>query len=947
MNKIYKVKKNAAGHSVACSEFAKGHTKKAVLGSLLIVGILGMATTASAAQKTIVSREGRGTQSIIGGGNDNKANGNYSAVSGGNDNKANGNYSAVSGGQFNTANGNYSAVSGGQFNTAKGTYSTVGGGTVNQAIGNYSTVGGGFTNEAIGNYSTVGGGNGNTAEREYSTVGGGHGNKAKGRYSTIAGGGNNQATGYNSTVAGGGNNQATDHNSTVAGGGNNQATGHNSTVAGGYNNEATGTDSTIAGGRNNRANGIGSFAAGIDNKANAKNAVALGNKNSIEGTNSVAIGSNNTVKPNQTNVFILGSNTKDAHSNSVLLGNETTGKAATTVENAKVGGLSLTGFVGASKANTNNGTVSVGKQGKERQIVNVGAGQIRADSTDAVNGSQLHALATAVDAEFRTLTQTQNALIEQGEAINQELEGLADYTNAQDEKILKNQTDITANKTAIEQNFNRTVTNGFEIEKNKAGIAKNQADIQTLENDVGKELLNLSGRLLDQKADIDNNINNIYELAQQQDQHSSDIKTLKNNVEEGLLDLSGRLIDQKADLTKDIKALENNVEEGLLDLSGRLIDQKADIAKNQADIQDLAAYNELQDQYAQKQTEAIDALNKASSANTDRIATAELGIAENKKDAQIAKAQANENKDGIAKNQADIQLHDKKITNLGILHSMVARAVGNNTQGVATNKADIAKNQADIANNIKNIYELAQQQDQHSSDIKTLAKASAANTDRIAKNKAEADASFETLTKNQNTLIEQGEALVEQNKAINQELEGFAAHADVQDKQILQNQADIITNKTAIEQNINRTVANGFEIEKNKAGIATNKQELILQNDRLNRINETNNRQDQKIDQLGYALKEQGQHFNNRISAVERQTAGGIANAIAIATLPSPSRAGEHHVLFGSGYHNGQAAVSLGAAGLSDTGKSTYKIGLSWSDAGGLSGGVGGSYRWK
>ena len=50
MNKIYKVKKNAAGHLVACSEFAKGHTKKAVLGSLLIVGALGMATTASAQQ---------------------------------------------------------------------------------------------------------------------------------------------------------------------------------------------------------------------------------------------------------------------------------------------------------------------------------------------------------------------------------------------------------------------------------------------------------------------------------------------------------------------------------------------------------------------------------------------------------------------------------------------------------------------------------------------------------------------------------------------------------------------------------------------------------------------------------------------------------------------------------------------------------------------------------
>lgn len=53
MNKIYKVKKNAAGNSVACSEFAKGHAKKAVLGSLLIIGALGMATTASAQNNNI------------------------------------------------------------------------------------------------------------------------------------------------------------------------------------------------------------------------------------------------------------------------------------------------------------------------------------------------------------------------------------------------------------------------------------------------------------------------------------------------------------------------------------------------------------------------------------------------------------------------------------------------------------------------------------------------------------------------------------------------------------------------------------------------------------------------------------------------------------------------------------------------------------------------------
>ena len=838
MNKIYKVKKNAAGHLVACSEFAKGHTKKAVLGSLLIVGILGMATTASAQAKT----------------NQNQGKGAHIGINN-NDNQAPGDYSFIGGGDYNQAKGKYSFIGGGSDNEAKGNYSTVGGGIANEAKGEYSTASGGFTNKAEG---------------EYSTVAGGANNKAKGNYSTVAGGKNNQATGLNSTVAGGSDNQAT---------------------------------------------GTGSFAAGVGNKANTENAVAVGKRNIIEGTNSVAIGSNNAVKPGQKNVFILGSNTENAQSDSVLLGDKTAGKTAIAVNSAKVGDLNLTGFAGAL---AKNGVVSVGRAGGERQIVNVGAGQISKDSTDAVNGSQLHALATVVDKnkadiatnkaatlvnradvqelkrkqenDIKDVVKMQNAIAEQadinknhiqdlakaqlaGVAVMEELdkhvEDLYEATNENLDKIsqldgavfnnTQNIEDLVAYN-ELQDAYAKQQTEAIDAlnkasSENTQNIAKNSNHIKTLENNVEEELLNLSGRLIDQKADIDNNINNIYELAQQQDQHSSDIKTLKNNVEEGLLDLSGRLIDQKADITKN----------------------QADIAQNQTDIQDLAAYNELQDAYAKQQTEAIDALNKASSENTQNI----------------------------------------------------------------------AKNQADIANNINNIYELAQQQDQHSSDIKTLAKVSAANTDRIAKNKAEADASFETLTKNQNTLIEQGEALVEQNKAINQELEGFAAHADVQDKQILQNQADITTNKAAIEQNINRTVANGFEIEKNKAGIATNKQELILQNDRLNRINETNNHQDQKIDQLGYALKEQGQHFNNRISAVERQTAGGIANAIAIATLPSPSRAGEHHVLFGSGYHNGQAAVSLGAAGLSDTGKSTYKIGLSWSDAGGLSGGVGGSYRWK
>ncbi|WP_242113383.1 hypothetical protein, partial [Luteimonas aquatica] len=42
-------------------------------------------------------------------------------------------------------------------------------------------------------------------------------------------------------------------------------------------------------------------------------------------------------------------------------------------------------------------TVSVGAVGAERTITNVAAGRVSASSTDAVNGSQLHATNTAIE----------------------------------------------------------------------------------------------------------------------------------------------------------------------------------------------------------------------------------------------------------------------------------------------------------------------------------------------------------------------------------------------------------------------------------------------------------------------------------------------------------------------------------------------------------------------
>ena len=234
--------------------------------------------------------------------------------------------------------------------------------------------------------------------------------------------------------------------------------------------------------------------------------------------------------------------------------------------------------------------------------------------------------------------------------------------------------------------------------------------------------------------EVQNNIENIHELAQQQDQHSSDIKTLKKNVEEGLLELSGHLIDQKADLTKDIKTLESNVEEGLLDLSGRLLDQKSDIAQNQTDIQDLAAYNELQDQYAQKQTEAIDALNKASSENTQNIAKNQADIANNIKNIYELAQQQDQ--------------HSSDIKTL-------AKASAANTDRIAKNKADADASFETLTKNQNTLIEKDKEHD----------KLITANKTAIDANKASADTKFaataDAITKNGNAITKNAKSITD------------------------------------------------------------------------------------------------------------------------------------------------------------------------------------------
>ena len=138
--------------------------------------------------------------------------------------------------------------------------------------------------------------------------------------------------------------------------------------------------------------GENSIAAGKESFASGTNSIAIGTKNEVTGNNSVAIGAGNKVASH--NVMVLGNNvTVDAgFDGAVVLGNESAPSKPMPVESITIQGTTYQ-FAGTNPTST----VSVGTEGKERQITHVAAGRITSTSTDAINGSQLYSVVEAIN----------------------------------------------------------------------------------------------------------------------------------------------------------------------------------------------------------------------------------------------------------------------------------------------------------------------------------------------------------------------------------------------------------------------------------------------------------------------------------------------------------------------------------------------------------------------
>ena len=443
-----------------------------------------------------------------------------------------------------------------------------------------------------------------------------------------------------------------------------------------------------------------------------------------------------------------------------------------------IGALGMVTTASAQAQSSSIGTLEEIEKKAQKLAEQAGAGKITDTNVITnllalgIQGNQISIqdLNTRSDINKDSIAEIKNKITEIKNDIQMNDDYIGDLYEANEEnvnRLIEHGDKIWANEESI-QYLNKEVQNNIDnIQNLKADTLVNRADVQELkrkqESDI-KDVVGMQNAIAEQ---ADKNRNHIQDLAKAQLAGVTVMEELNKNVEENKRNLSivtGKASKNQIDIQRNNDSIEDLYEANNENVE-RLIEHGDKIWANEESVQYL-------NKEVQNNINNIQNLSKASSANTKRISTAELGIAENKKDALITKAQADKNKNDIqdlaktqlagvetmkeldknvqankadadakfkgvqtdiANNKTTLAQHTKQINENK--QSIEAKLGGKaDEQKLAELKTNVDKNQADIADNINNIHKLAQQQDQHGSDIRTLAKAGITNKDAIAKN---------------------------------------------------------------------------------------------------------------------------------------------------------------------------------------------------------------------
>lgn len=294
---------------------------------------------------------------------------------------------------------------------------------------------------------------------------------------------------------------ATGYNS-IASGANTVVNATNS-VALGRDNKITGDDTIVIGGGNGTVAGGQSTAIGYNNYIGAhQEQTVIGANSVVDNQGAITIGTHSVTRG--IDAVTIGNNASAPVQNSVAIGTN-----SQTYNAVPFGQMQINGTTHIFAGEQPNSTVSFGSKKSDtysnldnynRQLQNVAAGRIEADSLDAINGSQLYAAIDEINS---------NGLI-----INKNTQNIAKNT----QNIAGNTSAIANNTKAINdlgkvtdnhENHIQTLENTDKSLKTEMANTQNQVNINT--NDIA----DLKGKISADTTAIKNELNNKINATQQ------------------------------------------------------------------------------------------------------------------------------------------------------------------------------------------------------------------------------------------------------------------------------------------------------------------------------------------------------------------------------------------------------------------------------------------------
>ncbi|EFU4367172.1 trimeric autotransporter adhesin SadA [Salmonella enterica] len=661
------------------------------------------------------------------------------------------------------------------------------------AIGYYSKASG-ASSTALGGYSlaesigsvALGAGAHTTSTAKYSMAVGT--NAVASNLYAIALGTNANASGKNSIALGRDTVSSAERSLTVGLGANAASL---DSMAFGYNTSVTSDAANgIAFGSGAVTSAKNSVAIGSNSTATEENVVSVGSdalKRKIVNVGNGAISESSTDAVNGSQLFATNANvtqnTTDIAANTDSINQNTTDIATNTTNINSLSDSVTTLTDDALLWDAASGAFSAKHNGSDSKLTNLAAGTLAADSTDAVNGSQLFDTNEKVDkntADIATNT----------DSINQ---NTADIT-ANTDSINQNTTDIAANTTSINQNTTDIATNTTNINNLSDSITGLTDDALLWDADTGafsakhngsdSKITNLAAGTLAADSTDAVNGSQLFATNENVSQNTTDIATNTTNI--------NSLSDSVTTLTDD--ALLWDAASGAFSANHNGSDSK---------ITNLAAGTLASDSTDAVNGSQLFATNENVSQNTTDIAANTTSI--------------NQNTTDIATNTTSINNLSNSVTTLtddALLWDAVSGAFSANRNGSASKiinvaAGDLSEDSTDAVNGSQ-LYETNQRVDQNTSAIADInTSITNLSSDNLSWNETTSSfsASHGSSTTNKITNVAAGELSEESTDAVNgSQLFETNEKVDQNTTDIAANTTNITQNSTAIE-NLNTSVS--------------------------------------------------------------------------------------------------------------------------------------------